>query len=169
MTTVGVVSDTHLPRFGVALPRELVDGLRAAQVARIVHCGDFTEPLAADLLAAIAPLDAVAGNNDGEALWNRFGRQKIVMVEGVAIGLIHGDGARPAPAQAFGAFAGRAVDVICFGHSHAPLVERHNGVLLVNPGSPTDKRRSPRYSYAVLRIDGASAHAELHKFDDRRT
>jgi putative phosphoesterase len=167
MTVVGIVSDTHLPRFGTALPRALVDGLRAANVARILHCGDFTEPLAAELFEAIAPFDAVAGNNDGEELWNRFGRQKIVRVEDVAIGLIHGDSWRPAPVHAFTAFAGEHVDVICFGHSHMPLIERRDGVLLVNPGSPTDKRRMPRYSYAILRVDGAHAEAELHEYDDR--
>jgi predicted phosphodiesterase len=48
-----------------------------------------------------------------------------------------------------------------------PLIERRDGVLLVNPGSPTDKRRMPRYSYAILRVDGARAEAELHEYDDR--
>jgi len=167
MTTIGLVSDTHLPRFGLALPRALVDGLRAAQVSRILHCGDFTEPLAAELFEAIAPFDAVAGNNDGEELWNRFGRKKIVRVEDVLIGLIHGDSRRPAPVHALAAFADERVDVICFGHSHMPLIERHGGVLLVNPGSPTDKRRMPRYSYAILHIDGAHVQAELHEYDDR--
>jgi len=167
MTTVGLVSDTHLPRFGIALPRALVEGLQAAKVARILHCGDFTEPLAADLFAAIAPFDAVAGNNDGEELWQRFGRKKIVRVEDVAIGMIHGDSPRPAAATAVAAFADERVDVICFGHSHMPLIERRGSILLVNPGSPTDKRRMPRYSYALLRVDGARVQAELHEFDDR--
>jgi putative phosphoesterase len=169
MTTVGIVSDTHLPRFGTALPRALVDGLRAANVSRILHCGDFTEPLAADLFAAIAPFDAVAGNNDGEELWNRFGRKKIVAIEDVRIGLIHGDSWRPAPVQAFTAFADERVEVICFGHSHMPLIERRAGILLVNPGSPTDKRRMPRYSYAILHVNGGHAEAELHEYDDRTT
>ncbi|MGB8266766.1 MAG: metallophosphoesterase family protein [Candidatus Velthaea sp.] len=168
MTTVGVVSDTHLPRFGRELPRALVEGLRAARVSRILHCGDFTEPLAVELLEAIAPLDAVAGNNDGEALWNRFGRKKIVEIDGVAIGLVHGDGTRSAAVQALGSFSGERVDAICFGHSHAPLIERHEGILLLNPGSPTERRRSPRFSYAVLRISGGTAQAELCYFDDRR-
>jgi putative phosphoesterase len=169
MTTIGLVSDTHLPRFGTALPRALVEGLQAAKVSRILHCGDFTEPLAADLCAAIAPFDAVAGNNDGEELWNRFGRKKIVHVEDVAIGMIHGDSQRPAAATALAAFAHERVDVICFGHSHVPLIERRGGILLVNPGSPTDKRRMPRYSYALLHVDGSRIQAELYEYDDRST
>ena len=169
MTTVGIVSDTHLPRFGTALPRALVDGLRAANVVQILHCGDFTEPPAVELFEAIAPFDAVAGNNDGELLWERFGRKKILRIEGVAIGLIHGDGRSAAYATALGAFAQERVDVICFGHSHQPLIERHGGVLLLNPGSPTDKRHMPRYSYALLHIAGGRAEAELRYYDDRGT
>jgi len=168
MTTIGIVSDTHLPRFGTMLPRALVDGLRTANVSRILHCGDFTEPLAAELFEAIAPFDAVAGNNDGEELWERFGRKKIVQVEGIRIGLIHGDSWRPAPVQALAAFADERVDVICFGHSHVPLIEWRGGILLVNPGSPTDRRRMPRFSYATLHVDGTRAEAELHQFDDLR-
>jgi hypothetical protein len=67
MTIVGLVSDTHLPRFGRALPRALDAGLRAAGVARILHLGDMTDPIAIDLFEAIAPFDAVAGNNDPES------------------------------------------------------------------------------------------------------
>jgi len=59
VTVIGVVSDTHLPRFGRALPRALERGLRRAGVTRILHLGDFTEPLAAELFEAIAPFDAV--------------------------------------------------------------------------------------------------------------
>ena len=88
MTTIGLVSDTHFPRFGRALPRALEDGLRAAKVSRILHMGDFTDALAIGLFEAIAPLDAVAGNNDPEEIWKRYGRQKIVTVDGVRIGLV---------------------------------------------------------------------------------
>ena len=65
MTRVGVVSDTHFPRFGRALPRALERGLRRAGVTRILHLGDLTDLLAVPLFEAIAPFDAVAGNNDG--------------------------------------------------------------------------------------------------------
>ena len=58
--------------------------------------------------------------------------------------------------------------VVLFGHSHAPLVERvPDGPLLLNPGSPTDKRAQPRYSWALVRVDGGEVQAELRFFDDR--
>jgi hypothetical protein len=75
---VGVVSDTHLPRFGRELPRELRDGLRAASVDLVLHLGDFTGPETVELFEAIAPFDAVAGNNDPPELVARFGRRKVV-------------------------------------------------------------------------------------------
>jgi predicted phosphodiesterase len=65
---VGVVSDTHLPRFGRRLPQPLADGLKSAAVERIFHCGDHTTALAIALLEEIAPVDAVVGNNDGPEL-----------------------------------------------------------------------------------------------------
>lgn len=168
MTVVGVVSDTHLPRFGRALPRALDAGLRAAAVERIVHCGDFTDPIAADLFEEIAPFDAVAGNNDGAELVRRFGRKKVLTIEDVRLGLVHGDEGRSnAERNALAAFADASVDVLCFGHSHRPCAEQHGSLLLLNPGSPTDKRVMPTYSYAILRIDGNRAAAELHSFTDR--
>jgi putative phosphoesterase len=169
MTVLGIVSDTHLPRFGRALPRALVAGLRDERVSRILHCGDMTDLLAVELLAAIAPVEAVAGNNDGAEIRERFGRKKILTVDGVRIGLVHGDkGAHAAPRNAVAAFADQEIDVLCFGHSHRPLREERGTVLLLNPGSPTDKRMNLRYSYATLRVDGGRVvAAQLHYYSDR--
>jgi len=168
MTTIGLVSDTHFPRFGLALPRALEDGLRAAKVSRILHMGDFTDPLAIGLFEAIAPFDAVAGNNDPAEIWSRFGRQKTVTVDGVRIGLVHGDaGRRNAHENAINAFAGEPLDVILYGHSHQPRVEQRGAVLVANPGSPTDRRMMPAFSYGLLTIrDGVPAIA-LHTYASR--
>jgi len=170
VTVIGVVSDTHFPRFGRALPRALERGLRRAGVSRILHLGDMTDLLAVPLFEAIAPFDAVAGNNDGAAIRERFGRRKIVRVEDVRIGMIHGDGRRgTTKSRALDAFnepAGEA-DVVLFGHSHRPLVAREGRVLIANPGSPTDKRLNPLYSYALLTVDGASARVDLKFYASR--
>ena len=169
---IAAVSDTHLPRFGRALPRALVDGIGAARVDLIVHLGDFTEPFVAGLFEAIGPFDAVAGNNDGPELVARFGRRKVLELDGVLIGVTHGDlglgGTTPERAQ--GAFASEPVAAVLFGHSHAPLVEQASGgPLLVNPGSPTDKRGQRRYSWALVELDSGTVRAELRFFDDRST
>jgi uncharacterized protein len=163
---VGVVADTHLPRFGVELPASLRDGLRHEGVELIVHLGDFTGAGIPKLFEALAPLEAVAGNNDPPELVARFGRRKIVPVGGVRLGLVHGDGVRGTTIdRSLSAFAQDSVDVICFGHSHQPLCERRGELWLVNPGSPTDKRRQPRYSYAILDIARGRAVPQLVFFD----
>jgi uncharacterized protein len=168
VTTVGVVSDTHFPRFGRALPRALERGLRRAGVTLILHLGDMTDPLAVPLFEAIAPFDAVAGNNDGHAIRERFGRRKVVSVEDVRIGLVHGDGRHGTTmSRALEAFDDGEADVILFGHSHRPIVGREGRVLIANPGSPTDKRMNPLYSYAILTIDGRSARVDLKFYVSR--
>ena len=172
MLRIGVVADTHLPRFGRALPRALVEGLREADVHRILHLGDWTSDLAVELLAELAPVDGVAGNNDPPALAERLGVVKVVEVEGVRLGLTHGHlgVGRTTPERALATFAGEpGLAAILFGHSHIPLVERRAmGAWLVNPGSPTDKRRQPRFTWALLTIHhGRLLDAELRAYDDR--
>ena len=168
---IAAVSDTHLPRFGRVLPRALVDGVRAARVDLIVHLGDFTEPFVPALFEALAPFDAVAGNNDGPELVARFGRSKVLELDGARAGLTHGDlglAGRTSAERARTTFTGDGVGLVLFGHSHAPLVERApGGPLLVNPGSPTDKRAQPRYSWALVEITAVEVRAELRFFDDR--
>jgi hypothetical protein len=166
---IGLIGDTHLPRFGRRIPMALANGLREERVKLIVHVGDFTGPEVPALFEAIAPLEAVAGNNDPPALHERFGHRKILDVAGTRLGVVHGDGRSGTTlSRSRAAFAGDPVDVICFGHSHQPLCERRDSVWLVNPGSPTDKRRQPRYSYAILDVEGGRAEARLVFFDDRR-
>jgi hypothetical protein len=168
---IAAVSDTHLPKFGPVLPRALIAGIRTARVDLIVHLGDFTEPFVPGLFEALAPFDAVAGNNDGPELRDRFARSKVLELEGVRVGLTHGDlglAGRTSAERARTTFAADGVGLVLFGHSHAPLIEHvPGGPLLVNPGSPTDKRAQPHYSWAQLEISGGDVRAELRFFDDR--
>lgn len=177
-TVIGLVSDTHLPRFGRRLPRALVEGLEAAGASAVVHLGDHVHGFVVDLLAEVPGIglhgvEAVAGNNDPPDLVERFGYGRLVLVNGVRIGLTHGHLGieRSTPERAlftFGPVPSAAVDVVAFGHSHVPLVERRSGVLLVNPGSPTDRRSQETYSFGLLRIraDGG-IEAEIVRFTDR--
>jgi putative phosphoesterase len=171
---IAIVSDTHLPRFGRALPAALVAGIREAGVEQIVHAGDWTQPLAVDLLGALAPVDGVAGNNDGPELHERFGTRRVMDVAGARVGVTHGHlgpGATT-PERAQRAFAReRDLAAIVFGHSHIPLIRPPtgpSGTWLVNPGSPTDRRRQPRFSWALMTVEGgAIATVELVTYADR--
>lgn len=167
---VAVVADTHLPRFGRSLPEPLLRDFADARVERILHCGDWVEPFVVDLFESVAPVDGVAGNNDPPEIVDRFGLSRIVDIAGARIGLTHG---HVGPTnittleRARLAFASEPdIAAICFGHSHIPSITRMpDGPLLVNPGSPTDKRRQPRYSWALLTVDRGHANAELRFFD----
>lgn len=167
---IGIVSDTHLPRFGRSLPPLLVKGLTKAGVAAIVHCGDHTDRLAAELLGEIAPVFAVAGNNDPPPLHRLYGDRIVVELGGFRVGVVHGHAGRGRSTldRAYNAFADDPVNVVLYGHSHIPFRSRRDGVLLFNPGSPTDKRFNPAYSYGILRLDGERIRVE-HKFYLRRT
>ena len=162
-TRVVLLSDTHLPRFGRALP----DFVRTAcaDADLVLHAGDHTEPFVLELLAGLARTEAVAGNNDPPELVERLGFNCVVEVEGVRIGLTHGHlgPGRTTLDRALAAFAAAdpRVSAIAFGHSHQPLIERRDGIWLLNPGSPTDRRRQPTFSLMRLEVDGPEIRPEL--------
>lgn len=165
-TRLVIVGDTHLPRFGRVLPPPLVAMLAGAD--RILHLGDHTDAFVLDLLAAFAPTDAVAGNNDPPELLARLGTSRVITVEGVRIGMTHGHlgPGRTTPDRAFNTFASLdpTPDAIAFGHSHQPMIERRDGIWMLNSGSPTDRRRQPTFSFIRAEVDGADIRPELVTF-----
>jgi len=165
-TRLVIIGDTHLPRFGRELPGPVVDAL--ADADRILHVGDHTAPFVLGLLEAFAPTDAVAGNNDLPQLVRRLGTTRLVTVEGIRVGMTHGHlgPGRTTPDRAFHAFAASEPrpDAIAFGHSHQPMIERRDGIWLLNPGSPTDRRRQPSFSILRVEVDGTELRPELVAF-----
>ncbi|MBC5816403.1 MAG: metallophosphoesterase family protein [Candidatus Eremiobacteraeota bacterium] len=165
---IGLVSDTHMFRFSKALPRELVRGFREQNVSAILHMGDFTDIGIVEHFEAIAPFDAVAGNNDNDAIVQRFGRKKIVEIGEVRIGMVHGDSFTGKTLRvAQNAFLDERVDAILFGHSHQPYCQLHGKTWIVNPGSPTDKRLQPQFSYCILTIENDTITPQLYYYSDK--
>lgn len=166
MQQVVLLGDTHLPRFGRELPQPLVEALRAAD--RVLHVGDITEPFVLDLLAEHAPTEAVAGNNDPPVLQARLGVTRVIDIDGVRIGMTHGHHGtgRTTSERARRAFSG--VDAIAFGHSHQPMVARDGDLWLLNPGSPTDRRRQPTFSFLRLNIGDGRIEPELVTYGEWR-
>ena len=160
--TIGVVSDTHVPRRARRLPPELLRVLREARVDHILHAGDLVDMSVLEQLSAIAPVSAVAGNMDGWDTALQLPRRRIVSLGGVAIGLTHGDEGRgpDTPTRAFSVFADDEVAAVVFGHSHMPFCQWREGRLLFNPGSPTDPRRQPSPTYGLLRIHVGALDAD---------
>lgn len=151
MKKIVIVSDTHIPMRAKKLPRILVDACQEADF--IIHAGDWQTLDVYYQFAAYAETDGVTGNVDPWEIADRFGKSKILTFGNLRIGIVHGDGLRQTTEQrAFETFKEEKVDIIVFGHSHIPVMREVEGVILFNPGSPTDKRMQPQYSFGLLEI-----------------
>jgi len=165
---VVVVSDTHMPRMAKKLPERLLKELAKADA--IVHAGDWTKMSVYEQLAAFAPTYGVIGNNDGEELKLKFGLRKLVQFGSCRIGIVHGHGAASrasTESHALEAFKGKALDALVYGHSHIPVRKKVGGMLVFNPGSPTDKRRRPLYSFGVFEIEGTVLRSRHVFYEDK--
>ncbi len=146
-----VTSDTHVPARARDLPPALWRAVGAADL--VVHAGDWVDEALLDTLAARAPmLLGVYGNNDGPALRARLPEIAWLTVQGVRLAVVHETG----PATGRELRCARRfpdVDVLFFGHSHIPWhTVAPNGMRLLNPGSPTDRRRQPVATYLTAEI-----------------
>lgn len=153
-----LLADTHLPRRAKYLPAEVWAAVDAADL--VVHAGDWVEVDLLDRLAERAVVLGCWGNNDGPDLRARLPEVATRTVEGVRLGVVHETGA----ATGREARMDRAhdVDVLVFGHSHIPWdTTTPRGMRLLNPGSPTDRRRQPHCTYMTL--DLPSGDVVLHR------
>jgi putative phosphoesterase len=153
---LAIVSDTHLPRGGRALPDACVARLRAADL--ILHAGDFVAAdVLADLRAIGPPVEAVHGNVDDPVLRRMLPSARMVKVAGARIAMLHDAGAADGRLARMQRRFPDAHAVV-FGHSHIPLHERDRatGFQIFNPGSPTDRRRQPTHTMgeALVGEDG---------------
>ena len=158
---IGVLSDTHLTLGDARLPALLARCQQYfAGTELILHAGDVVDPQLLPLLPR--PVLAVRGNLDPP----EFTERRIVPLAGKRIGLIHGWGAKyDLEERILRAFAGEQVDCIVYGHSHQPVCHVVNGILLFNPGSPTDRRNAPFPSLGLLTI-GAEIAGEIIALDE---
>ncbi len=162
MARVAIISDTHIPKAAPGLPQELVEALRGSDL--ILHAGDLVDMTVLDELRSLAPVAAVSGNMDTPEISAVLPEKRVLEVEGKIIGLIHGWGP-PAGIEMRVLSRFSSVDVVVFGHTHSPLLEWIKGVLLLNPGTPNDRRFSNRLSYAVLTIEDGELKPEIVYLD----
>ena len=154
---LAIVSDTHMPRGGRALPDACVQRLREADL--ILHAGDF---VAAEVLQALRalgpPVEAVHGNVDEVALRRLLPSTRLVRSGAARIAMLHDAGPAEGRLRRMQQRFPNARAVV-FGHSHIPLHERDEatGFQIFNPGSPTDRRRQPTHTMGVATVgeDGA--------------
>ncbi len=163
MTRLAVISDTHLPRGGRALPQACLEQLAAADA--ILHAGDLIErSVLADLERIGPPVHAVRGNVDSAELQARLPLTRIIDVDGARIAMVHDGG----PAQGRLERLRRRfpeADAVVFGHSHQPLHEERGGFAIFNPGSPTERRRAPHHTMGIATVQDGSIAFELLELD----
>lgn len=122
------------------------------QASLALHVGDVTTSAALEDLRGLVRIEAVHGNMDEPDLKSSLPERAVVEAEGVRIGLVHDPGPPQGRHDRLVAwFPG--CHVVAYGHTHLPEVTRHGAVWIVNPGSPTERRRAPGHSLAVL-VDG---------------
>jgi putative phosphoesterase len=150
-----LLADTHVPRRARDLPAQVWDEVDAADI--VVHAGDWVDVALLDLLEQRARrLVAVYGNNDGPPLRARLPEVATFDIDGLRLAVVHETGGREGRerrcAQQF-----PDTDVLVFGHSHIPWdTTASTGLRLLNPGSPTDRRRQPVATYMTARVDNGA-------------
>src|SRR3954468_7526895 len=148
---IAVISDTHLPRGTRRIPDNCLERLAGADL--ILHAGDFMSIQALEEIEAIGPPGAaVYGNVDSEQVRRRLPAERMVEAAGVQIGMLHDAGPSRGRLERMRAWFPNATPVV-YGHSHIPLHEESDGFQLFNPGSPTERRRQPRHTMGLARVD----------------
>jgi putative phosphoesterase len=158
---IAVISDTHLPRGARRLPEACVERIAAADL--LLHAGDFsTLDVLRELEAIGPPVVGVHGNVDTADLRRLLPAERVVEADAARIGMLHDAGPRYGRLARLRDSFGERADIVVFGHSHMPLHERSDdGFQILNPGSPTERRRAPAHTMGLIRVAGGLASCEL--------
>jgi putative phosphoesterase len=166
-TRLLILSDTHVPKRARDLPAELWAAIEAAEV--VIHAGDWVDVSLLDRLEQLSRrLVGVYGNNDHGALRERLPEVARVQIDGVRLGVVHETGPTQGRERRCSALF-PDLDVLVFGHSHIPWDSTtDSGLRLLNPGSPTDRRRQPHCTYLTAVVDtGRLVETTLHRLPSR--
>lgn len=176
---IGLISDTHIPSAGPEPPPQVAQAFQGVDL--ILHAGHAYVPSCLEWLERIAPVTSTESWLEGTGETpTRNGRVQVLELEGHTIGMAHelilrslGDDVLPGSlgrsfpsgeslAEALAGIFGRPVDVVVFGYTHEAMVETHEGVLLVNPGSPSLIGQQVRLgTVAILNLTAGSRKAQI--------
>lgn len=156
---LAIISDTHMPRGGRAIPADCLD--RCAAADAILHAGDLLDvPLLALLRGLGPPVHAVYGNVDSAAVRALLPGRVELCFDGVRLGMTHVPGPAGGRLARLRAEFPRAAAVV-FGHTHMPEHAELGGFQIFNPGSPTERRRAPAHTMGLARIADGRVSFEL--------
>lgn len=176
---IGIISDTHIPSAGPEPPAEVVTAF--AGVDLILHAGHVHVPSCIEWLERIAPVRSTESWMEGSGEnWTRNGQVLVMDLEGHTVGMAHelilrslGDDVHAGVIErrfprdeslpaALEQIFGKPVDIVVFGYTHEAMVETHDGVLLVNPGSPSLVRQQVRLgTVAILDLTPEGREARI--------
>lgn len=160
---IGVISDTHFHSMveGIEFVAQLCQH-QFADVDAILHAGDMVHP-DIELLFEHVPFYAVRGNMD--FVLADVPEQRVVEIGGYRIGLIHGWGsAHDLEQRLLNHVMSVDLDCLVYGHSHMPVCHSVGSLLVMNPGSATDRRSAPWHSVGMLYVD-KTIHGEIINID----
>ena len=183
---IGLISDTHTPGTGKEPPPEVAMAFEG--VEHIFHAGDIYISSCLDWLERIAPVTAVElGSRAHFEDDPRVEEKRVFELEGYTIAMVHDliipgmggevmqgtiprqfteEGSLP---KALEGVFGAPIDVMVFGHTHHSVIEKHQGVLLVNPGSPTLPRQVRRLGQVgILELLPEGPEATIVELSDFR-
>ena len=155
---LAIIADTHLPRGSRRLPDECAR--RLADSDLILHAGDFCTVAVLRDLEGLAPVVGVLGNNDESALAEVLPVRRVVEVDGLRIGMLHDAGRRGGRERRLAA-AFPGCQAVVYGHSHLPEISRHGELWILNPGSPTERRRARWRSMIEAEASSSVVRAQL--------
>lgn len=148
---ITILSDTHIPQRAKELPFIILKEIEKSDL--IIHAGDFTTIETVKFLENLNRFYGVAGNMDEKEVWEYLPEKRIIEIEGKRIGLIHGFGSPIGiEKKIIKRFEGEKTDLIVFGHTHRAVIKNYRGILLLNPGSPTERIFSLRKTFAIIEI-----------------
>lgn len=158
-TRIVLLSDTHVPQRARALPPAVWEAVDAADL--VIHAGDWNGiALLDEVERRAARLLAVRGNNDPPEFAHRLPEVARETVDGVRFAVVHETGGKDGR-EARMARAFPDTDVLVFGHSHIPWdTVAPTGLRLLNPGSPTDRRRQPHGTFVTAVADDGRLQIE---------
>src|SRR5882757_6256094 len=149
---LALISDTHMPKGSRRLPDECVRRLQAADL--IVHAGDLSTLSLLSQIQGYAPVLAVHGNVDDRETRSALPKTAEINIAGATIAVIHDAGPSKGRLNRLRRQFPQA-DAVVFGHSHIPLHEQTtDGFQILNPGSPTERRRAPHHTMAIATVEG---------------
>lgn len=167
MYTIGLISDTHVPSRSPAVPERVLALFRHEGVEEIIHAGDLTRLSVIDELETVAPVVAVKGNMDPPAVGRELASFEKLTREGHAIGVMHGSGGPSGFIQrVYDALPAKAVEVVVCGHTHNHFIESYEGILFINPGSPTDTVHARQNTVGTLTLAPSAIHPRIHTLPD---